>query len=257
MNQPIQLLGNVIDRGMTKFSVKGTNSYSIVHISFYLGKYMSTCLDRVCASLFKRHKKIPKRISISKRSKCCSHLNMLCDNIEYVKAFFPHYFDKGNIREFEYVTHVQQEEVSSEDADINVQDSGNFNWETGLWNFKSLSTHKPFENSMDPGLIFGTQERNDLVNSSNIDIDSGVYKELHLKPCVNGKICQHGECYVEEMCVGVYTVYCILYTAKWDPSNANAIVINTPLKHALCLMKKLQGKKEFSSTQVKLQLVMK
>ena len=88
MNQPIQLMGNVIDRGTTKFSVKGTNSYSIVHISFYLGKCMSTCLDGVCTSLFKRHKKIPKRISISNRSKCCSHLNMLCDNIEYVKAFF-------------------------------------------------------------------------------------------------------------------------------------------------------------------------
>ena len=68
--------------------------------------------------------------------------------------------------------------MNSEDADINVQDSGNFNRETGLWNFKSLSTHKPFENSMDPGLIFGTQERNDLVNSSNIDIDSGVYREI-------------------------------------------------------------------------------
>ena len=89
MKQPIQLLGNVIDRGTMKFSVKGTNSYSIVHISFYLGKSMSTCLNGVCASLFKRHKKIPKRISISNRSKCCSHLNMLCDNIEYVKALFP------------------------------------------------------------------------------------------------------------------------------------------------------------------------
>ena len=88
MNQPIQLLGSVIDRGTTKFSVKGTNSYSIVHISFYLGKCMSTCLDGVCALLFKSHKKIAKRISISNRSKCCSHLNMLCDNIEYVKALF-------------------------------------------------------------------------------------------------------------------------------------------------------------------------
>ena len=120
MNQPIQLLDNVIDRGTMKFSVKGTNSFSIVHTSLYLGKCMSTCLDGVCASLFKRHKKIPKRISISNRSKCCSHLNMLCDNIEYVKAFFPHYFDKGNTHDFEDVASVQQEEVNSEDQDINV-----------------------------------------------------------------------------------------------------------------------------------------
>ena len=52
------------------------------------------------------------------------------------------------------------------DQDINVQHSGNFNREMGLCNFKSLSTQKPFENSMDPGLIFGTQEGNDLVKSS-------------------------------------------------------------------------------------------
>ena len=50
---------------------------------------------------------------------------------------------------------------------------------------------------------------------------------------------------------------CPLYTAKWDPSNANDTVINVPLKHALRLLKKLQEKREFSSTQVKLQLMMK
>ena len=61
---------------------------------------------------------------------------------------------------------------------------------------------------MDPGLIFQTQQRNDLVKSSNIDIDSGVYKELDLKPCVDGKIYWCGERYVEEMYVGVSTVYC-------------------------------------------------
>ena len=58
---------------------------------------------------------------------------------------FPHYFDKGNTHDFEDVAPVQQEEVNSEDEDINVQDSSNFNGETGLWNFKSLSTHKPFK----------------------------------------------------------------------------------------------------------------
>ena len=56
MNQPIQLLGNVIDRGTTKFSVKGMDSYSIVHISFYLGKCMTTCLDGICSTLYKTQK---------------------------------------------------------------------------------------------------------------------------------------------------------------------------------------------------------
>ena len=105
---------------------------------------------------------------------------------------------------------------------------------------------------MDPGLIFGTQERNDLVNSNNIDIDSGVYKELYLKPCVNGKFVD-----VVSIMWKKCMLECLLYTAEWDPSNANATDINAPLKHALCLMKKLQGKGEFSSTRAKLQLVMK
>ena len=60
MNQPIQLLGNVIERGATKFSVKGMDFYSIVHISFYLGKCMTKCLDGICASLYKTHKKVPE-----------------------------------------------------------------------------------------------------------------------------------------------------------------------------------------------------
>ena len=56
--------------------------------------------------------------------------------------------------------------MNSENKDINVQHYGNFNKEMGLWIFKSLSTDKPFENSMDPRLMFGTQERNDVVKSS-------------------------------------------------------------------------------------------
>ena len=95
MNQPIQLLGNVIDRGTTKFSVKGMDSYSIVHISFCVGKCMTTCQDGICSTLHKTHKKIPQRISISNKSKCCSHLNTMYDNIEYVRSFFPSSRSRG------------------------------------------------------------------------------------------------------------------------------------------------------------------
>ena len=207
MNQPIQLLGNVIDRGTTKFSVKGMDSYSIVHISFYLGKCMTTCLDGICSTLYKTHKKIPKRISISNKSKCCSHLNTMYDNIEYVRSFFPHYFEENTNEVNGNPVLPPQEEVNNEDENINVCESGNFNKEKGLWNFRSLSKHIPFDNMMDPGLIFATQNRNDIVTSANINMDTGLYEYLHLKPCIDGKVCNCGEAYVKEMYVGSCTLY--------------------------------------------------
>ena len=207
MNQPIQLLGNVIKRGTTKFSVKGKDLYSIVHISFYLGKCMTTCLDGICATLYKTHKKVPKRISISNQSKCCSHLNTMCDNIEYVWSFFPHYFEQNTDDIADVAPVPPQEDVNNEDENINVHESGIFNKETGLWNFKALSQHKPFDNMMDPGLIFATQERNDIVTSTNLDVNTGVYKELHLKPSINGKLCTCGDPYVEEVYAGTSIIY--------------------------------------------------
>ena len=72
---------------------------------------------------------------------------------------------------------------------------------------KKWSKHKPFDNMMDPGIIFATQQRNDIATSANIDVDMGQYKELHLKPCVDWKVCTCGEAYVEEVYVRTCTIY--------------------------------------------------
>ena len=93
------------------------------------------------------------------------------------------------------------------DENISDHESGNFNQETKLWIFRSLSKHKPCDNMMDPGPIFATQQRNEIVTSTNIDVNTGLYKELHLKPCVDGKVCTCGEAYVEEVYVGTCTIY--------------------------------------------------
>ena len=77
--------------------------------------------------------------------------------------------------------YLPQEEVNNEDENINVCESGNFNIETGLWNFRSLSKHISFDNMMDPGLIFATQNRNDIVTSANINMDTGLYEYFTLE----------------------------------------------------------------------------
>ena len=49
MNSPVQLVGNVIPGGTTRFSAKGKEGLSIVHISFYQGNVQILCTDgHVC-----------------------------------------------------------------------------------------------------------------------------------------------------------------------------------------------------------------
>ena len=145
-----KLLGNVIETWATKFSVKGMDLYSIVHISFYLGKCMATCLHGICASLYKTHNKVPKIISINNKSKCCSHLNTMYDNIEYVKSFFPHYF-KQNTYEMNDVPPVPPQEE--------VKQAQTFWQHDGSWNNFCNSTEKWYCNINQHWCWYGTIQR--------------------------------------------------------------------------------------------------
>ena len=58
MNSPIQLVGNVIPGGTTRFSAKGKESLSIVHISFYQGNAQILYTDGNCSINFKNKKNI-------------------------------------------------------------------------------------------------------------------------------------------------------------------------------------------------------
>ena len=58
MNDPVQLVGNVIQGGTTQFSAKGKESLAIVHITFYQGNaQILLCTDGHCAINFKNRKK--------------------------------------------------------------------------------------------------------------------------------------------------------------------------------------------------------
>ena len=90
MNVPLLLAGDVLPTGTTKFSVKGSDNYSILHVTFYQSKCFINCLNGLCAAQLTNKKKFAKSISLQelqpgnkkKRTKKiginCVNTSMLC-----------------------------------------------------------------------------------------------------------------------------------------------------------------------------------
>ena len=70
MKNEVVLLGNVIPQGSTKFSVKGKQSYSVLHISFAQNICEVKCTYGMCCANVKNKKKIPKRLPVDKCHFC-------------------------------------------------------------------------------------------------------------------------------------------------------------------------------------------
>ena len=64
-----------------------------------------------------------------------------------------------------------------------------------MWDFKALSKHTPHTNMFNINLVSNTQNRNDLVISTNFDPDYGVYTNAELKPVNIGVVCDCGAGY--------------------------------------------------------------
>ena len=186
---PIQLIGQVLPQGTTKFSVVGEgSSYSFVHFNFHQGKCFTKCTNGMCATQMRNKKKIAKTVSLGDSDKVCQHLRTVYANFDFVKAHFPHYWNEDEI-EFN-LTAEEQEEVNMEDFNLDKEEDGSakqeFNPETGLWNCNSYTTHKPFIRADNPLLVRSTRERNDIVHSSKFDEKTRMYVGLELKPNNNG-----------------------------------------------------------------------
>ena len=69
--------------------------------------------------------------------------------------------------------------MNVDDANI-AAPSGNFDKETGLWDFEGITKHKPLE-MFHPELVIATEKRNDLVSSKTINRLTGKYMKLELK----------------------------------------------------------------------------
>ena len=64
MNVPLLLAGDILATGTTKFSVKGSDNCSILHVTFYLSKCFIKCLNGLCVAQLTNKKKFAKSISL-------------------------------------------------------------------------------------------------------------------------------------------------------------------------------------------------
>ena len=109
-----------------------------------------------------------------------------------MKDFFPVYFASQEDlleHEEEVTVNLAKEDMNTEDSDLQIESTINFDEETGMWDFKVLSKHTPHSNVLDVNLVCNTQNRNDIVISTNFDPNYSVYMNAELKPLHLGVVC--------------------------------------------------------------------
>ena len=155
-----------------------------VTFSFHQGKCFAKCTNGICCAQMLNRKKIPKEITIEHSDKICSYLNTIYQNFDYVKGLFPVYFEDSLENEEEHTPTVNwaNEKINTEDANLQIESSTNFDQETGMWDFKALSKHTPHSNMLDVNLVCITQNRNDILILTNFYPNYGVFLNTELKP---------------------------------------------------------------------------
>ena len=108
--------------------------------------------------------------------------------MENFKSFFPDFFLSSNEEFFiQHSTLTYNEQLNRDDQNLSqIKIHGGFNKEKGLWEYPSVTTHKPKE-IMNEHLVNCTEERNDYIHSTKIDTTTGLYQTFHLKPCTTTK----------------------------------------------------------------------
>ena len=196
MNSAVQLVGNVIPGGTTRFSAKGKESLSIVLISFYQGNAQILCTYGHGSINFKNKKNITCQDPDHQYTHVCLHLCTMFINWDFVKGFFLDF-----LQEEDHLSVIPDDPVNKDYVNIESQVSGKFNIETGLWDYPALSKHKPKE-MMDPQLVNSTLECNEIISSKKLNTSTGLYSSFICKPSPfnpdgTPKACMCGRTYVE------------------------------------------------------------
>lgn len=176
VNNPIVLLGSANAQSVSKLSVLGGDSTSLVHIHFYPNATLSKCMNGICEILFGGKKKLPLGpISFEKARAegdgLCPHLQTLFANKEFLTEAFPGHFgetiqdQENDADEADSLlgddVMVPGSEVNVEDADINDHKSDliSFDADSGQWVCRSYSKHQPKPNCLDPKLVEHVTQR--------------------------------------------------------------------------------------------------
>ena len=208
MGVPILLVGEPEKSGSTKFSVNGNDTLAIVTLNFLSGKCYIKCHSGMCGAGKINKKRMPKSAVLGYTNKMCSHLVTCSKSMTAITQHFPEYFTLGEDEDEEENGNVLDEPNVEDDETVDNYLQSTFDKSTGLWQYKSLSKHKPKE-MYDEKLTKATRLRVKLVIDSpgpdpNIDFKPN-WKNVDGSP----RNCQCGGKYTEESLYqeGVATCY--------------------------------------------------
>ena len=201
MNDEVLLLGDILPSGMTKYSVNGKETFSIINLNFTGRICYVKCNSGSCAGSNINKKKIPRKTSLSDTAKLCSHLRVFSNNLDTVRSSFPHYFIDSNENPDDDVPdntdmNLPEDLNTEDDATLNNTLQSNFNKETGLWSYKRYSEHKPMS-ADDEQLIECTRDRIKAV--VNFDPHRIIeMKQIFMNPDGTPRVCNCGSIFTEE-----------------------------------------------------------
>ena len=143
MSVPILLVGEPVKTGSTKFSVNGNDTLAIVTLNFLSRKCYIKCHSGMCGAGKINKKCMPKSAVLGQSNKMCCHLTTCSQNVTAITQHFPEYFTAGEDDEEEENGNVLDEPNLEDDETVDNYLQNTFYKNTGLWQYKSLSKHKP------------------------------------------------------------------------------------------------------------------
>ena len=140
MNDVVLLLRDRLRTGTTKYLVKGNDYFALVTINFAGGICYIQCHSGFCAAVNINKKRMPQ----SAKLKLCSHLEICYTNIDRITSHFPEYFNESSeVNDVNEHGNIEEDINRDHDATLNSDLVSNFDKETGLWSYKSVSNLKP------------------------------------------------------------------------------------------------------------------
>ena len=200
MCSPVILLGEPVKTGATKFSVNGNDTLAIVTLTFVSGACYIKCHNGMCGASNINKKRMPKSAVLGQTLKMCCHLQTCSQNIAAITQYFPEYFNTGDTDEEDENGNILDEPNIEDDETVDNYLQSTFDKTTGLWQYKSLSKHRP-KDLLDEKLTKGTRLRMKLVIDSPTPDPTIDFKPNWKKVDGSPRDCDCGGTYTEE---GIY-----------------------------------------------------
>ena len=209
MNDPIILLVDVLRTGTTKYSVKGNDYFSLVTVNFAAGICYIKCHSGFCAAANINKKRMPRSAKLNEFVKLCSHLDTCYKNIDCIRTHFPDYFDESNqVNDDNGNANIKEDVNVGDDDTLNSNLVSNFDKESGLWSYKSLSKYQLMQSDNKNLHLFTCEWIKYIINNNQNEIIHVIHPIVN--PDGTPMLCGCGLMYTEESHIEEGT--CNLYT---------------------------------------------